>query len=687
MAASQSVWGIDIGQCSLKALKLRQGDSSLEVEQFEMIEHGTMLSQPDVDAPSEIQATLREFLSRQSISDSTVCVSVLGQSSFTRFVKLPPVEEKRIPDIVRFEAEQQIPFPINEVTWRYQTFQDDDSPEVEAGIFAMKQVDIAQMLSYFHMAEMDVDVVQMAPLALYNTMMYDGFSAADGATMLADVGADKTHLVVADGSRLWTRTIPIGGNNFTQALVKSFKLSFEKAEKLKRTAAQSKYARQIFQVMRPIFADLVQEIQRSIGYYTSMNRESRFTQLVGMGNGFYLPGMQKYLEQNLNMPVKRAGSFHRLSCEHEAFKASAASFAVAYGLALQGMDQATIHTNLLPETILRQRIWGKKKPWFAAAAASLVIAAGAYGVANVGDRDKFEEPASVQNRDEASVIAKRLSEYRAQSRKNQRDLTKDKAKISENLSYRQYAMVWPEIDSRVSDAVQSRLLSKTEQRIVARFAASTPEDQVADAKKVRSDCAKLMLAGLLPATGPSTKGMPPTLREQLIAEVKSHRRDLRRLLILEQQDSVYMRDLRVKLDESGRPVAETGNSEGSSSRRNRRQSSRGTSPRGFRITMRLRTPLQVKSAATLSAELKHAIAGSFDDSELVSLRGKIDSKAETIKKKGRTPVRSGGKATPGTITDPDPLFPDESIGKDTVFTLIFDVVVNSEAISGEKSGK
>ena len=679
MAASQSVWGIDIGQCSLKALKLRQGDSSLEVEQFEMIEHGTMLSQPDVDAPSEIQATLREFLSRQSISDSTVCVSVLGQSSFTRFVKLPPVEEKRIPDIVRFEAEQQIPFPINEVTWRYQTFQDDDSPEVEAGIFAMKQVDIAQMLSYFHLAEMDVDVVQMAPLALYNTMMYDGLNAADGATMLADVGADKTHLVVADGSRLWTRTIPIGGNNFTQALVKSFKLSFEKAEKLKRTAAQSKYARQIFQVMRPIFADLVQEIQRSIGYYTSMNRESRFTQLVGMGNGFYLPGMQKYLEQNLNMPVKRAGSFHRLSCEHEAFNASAASFAVAYGLGLQGLDQATIHTNLLPESILRQRIWGKKKPWFAAAAASLVIAAGAYGVANVGDLNKLEEPASLQQKDEASVIAKRLSEYRAQSRKNQGDLSKDLAKIAENLSYRQYATVWPEIDSCISTAFQSCLLATSEQNIVKGFATATPEGKAKLAKKVRGDFAKLTLAGLLPATAPSEEGTPLTLREQLIAEVKSHKRNVRRLLLVEQQDSVYMRDLRQKLSDSGQIVAETPNA-GS------RYRAKETAPRGFRITIRLRTPLQVKLAATLSAELKKAIRYSLEGSQVVSLLGEVDStteKTRTAKPTGRR----GARATIKTIAHPDPLFPDESIDKDTVFTLIFDVEVNPEAMSGKKSGK
>ena len=74
---------------------------------------------------------------------------------------------------------------------------------------------------------------------------------------------------------MWTRTIQIGGNNFTEALVRAFKLSFPKAEQHKRTAASSKYARQIFQAMRPVFADLVQEIQRCIGFYTSLHRETR----------------------------------------------------------------------------------------------------------------------------------------------------------------------------------------------------------------------------------------------------------------------------------------------------------------------------------------------------------------------------------------------------------------------------
>ena len=377
MARAKSVWGVDIGQCALKALKLSDVDGQFQVEAFEVIEHPENLRGPEADRSEVFTHALGQFLARNDVSSSAVAVAVPGQSSFMRFVKLPPVEPKRIPSIVRFEAEQQIPFPIGEVIWRWQTFHDPDSPDVEVGIFAMKRIEISEMLAMMAFSSLKVDLVQMAPLALYNFMCADDQLAPEGATLLADVGTDKTDLVVADGPRIWTRTIQIGGNNFTEALVRAFKLSFGKAESLKRTAATSKYARQVFQAMRPVFADLVQEIQRSIGYYTSLHRESRFKRVLGLGNGFRLPGLQKFLEQNLNIPVVKIDSFNAPvlapSLSEPTFTENILSFGVAYGLAIQGLSEARVATNLLPDEVVRKRLWGRKRPWFAAAAAALLV--------------------------------------------------------------------------------------------------------------------------------------------------------------------------------------------------------------------------------------------------------------------------------------------------------------------------
>ncbi len=380
MAIAQTIWGIDVGRCALKAIRVRMGSNGkVDVLAAEHIEHAKILTQPDADRTELIGAALEKFLSRSDISKDQVVVSVPGQHTLSRFSKLPPVAPKRIPDIVRYEADQQIPFDMDEVIWDYQTFQDEDSPDIEVGIFAMKRELIREHLLHFEQASIEPIAVQAGPLAVYNAAHFDGLLAAD-TTILLDLGAESTDLVIATLHNLWTRTIPIGGNNFTEALVKSFKLSFSKAENLKRTAGTSKYTRQIFQAMRPVFADLVQELQRSIGFYSSTHRDSNVERVVGVGNALKLPGLQKYLQQNLGLPVVVPKSFNKLApvegAQVTVVKEELLSFAVAYGLALQGLEATKVNTNLLPAEIAKQVVWRKKRPAFGAAAACLLLAGG-----------------------------------------------------------------------------------------------------------------------------------------------------------------------------------------------------------------------------------------------------------------------------------------------------------------------
>jgi type IV pilus assembly protein PilM len=306
MPSAKTVWGIDVGQCALKALRLQWRDGKLRALGFDVIEHAKILSQPDADEQALIRSALGKFTSRNSLKGSTIVISVPGQASFTRFIKLPPVETKKIPEIVRYEARQQIPFNLEDVVWDYQTIAKPATAgprEVEVGIFAMKKDIVNDYVSDFLAMRIEPDVVQMAPVALYNYLRYDKKEGA-GATLLMDVGAENTNLVIADGERVWIRNVPIGGNNFTNALAREFKLPFSKAENLKRHAAESKHSRQVFQAMHPIYGDLLTEVQRSIGYYTSLHRDSRVERVVGLGNSFRLPGLGKYISQNLGVDVQ-----------------------------------------------------------------------------------------------------------------------------------------------------------------------------------------------------------------------------------------------------------------------------------------------------------------------------------------------------------------------------------------------
>ena len=378
MATPRFAWGIDIGNRALKAVKVVREDDRLRVDDFRFIEHETILSQAGDNRDELVQNALRHFVERTNFKGGVAAVGVSGSSSFARFVKLPPVEDKKIPEIVRFEAIQQIPFPLEDVEWSYQLFRQEDNPEVEVGIFAMRRELVNEHIKQFTDFDLNVQTVQMHPLAVYNALEYD-HRLDDGTAMIIDVGAESTDLIIASKSSIWMRSIPIGGNNFTESLVKAFKLSFTKAEDLKRNAATSKYARQIFQAMRPVFADLVAEVQRSIGFYASVHRESRILKIIALGGTFRLPGLQKYLHQNLQLPVEKLDGFGSGAPGDPKSAASMEenllSVVGAYGLAIQAMGEGTVTSSLLPKAIQKERLWQEKVPWFATAAALFIAGA------------------------------------------------------------------------------------------------------------------------------------------------------------------------------------------------------------------------------------------------------------------------------------------------------------------------
>jgi len=383
--AAKTAWGIDVGNCTLKAIKLADGPDGVEVLDFAVVEHKKILSQPDLNTQERnelIDQALTTFLEEHDLGNSSVVVSVSGHSSFARFIKLPPVESKRIPELVRYEAIQQIPFDINDVEWDWQTFQNPDNPDIEVGIFAIKRDLVLKALQPFTQADCVINTVQMAPMALYNFLMYDQKHLrtpdANEAIITLDIGAENTDLIIADGIHVWQRSIPIGGNQFTAAIQKAFKLSFPKAEAIKRTASTSKYARQIFRAMRSVFADLAAEIQRSLGFYSSGKRDVQFREVLALGNAIKLPGLVKFLQQSLSLPVKRLDSFELLKLSSEVsvtqFAAHLPTLGVAYGLALQEIGLGQINVNLLPREVIRQTLWQRKRRWFVAACAVFVLA-------------------------------------------------------------------------------------------------------------------------------------------------------------------------------------------------------------------------------------------------------------------------------------------------------------------------
>jgi type IV pilus assembly protein PilM len=395
MARGSYVWGIDIGKSALKALRCRMSDDpkKLEAVAFEYIEYPMILTQAEADPVELVRSALEQFIGRHDLKGDMVAVSVPGNLGLSKFIKLPPIETKKIPDIVKYEARQQIPFPLEQVVWRWQRLAGGMVEEsgfvfdAEVALFAMKREQVFKALAPLEQAGIHVDVLQLTPIALANMAIFD--QLPDPSTLdpdqhapsvaLVSVGVDSTDLVVTNGRRIWQRSIPAGGSNFTRSLVQGMKLTFSRAETLKRNAVKAEDPKAVFKTMKPVFNEFASELQRSLNYFTGTDKTATISKVLLMGNATKLRGLTDFVAQQLQLDVQRLDKFNGLEgaavLSSPVFREHQLAFGTAYGLALQAAGAAAISTNLLPDEIVRDRIIESKKPWAVGALVGLLGAA------------------------------------------------------------------------------------------------------------------------------------------------------------------------------------------------------------------------------------------------------------------------------------------------------------------------
>jgi type IV pilus assembly protein PilM len=390
----QHVWGIEIGQSSLKALRCHLEGDQVVADTFDFIEYPKILSQPDAEPEALIKDALGQFLSRNDLAGATrIAVSVPGQSGLSKFFKPPPVEVKKIGDIVRYEAKQQIPFDLKDVIWDYQQMEgaqieDGYALESEVGLFAMKKEAVFRALKPYREQGIDIDLVQLAPMSIYNMVAHERFAESMATeefdpdrppknSVVLSIGTDTSDLLITNGFRVWQRSVPIGGNHFTRQLTKDLKLTFSKAEHLKKNAMQADDPKLVFQAMRPVFNEMVIEIQRSLNYYKLQNKKAELDGMLVMGNTAKMPGLLQFLNKNLSMDVDLYDKYPKLTGNEvlgaQQFKENAAAYGVVYGLCLQLLNRGPMHTNLLPKDIVLDRVIRDKKPWAVGALSLLLV--------------------------------------------------------------------------------------------------------------------------------------------------------------------------------------------------------------------------------------------------------------------------------------------------------------------------
>jgi type IV pilus assembly protein PilM len=312
----KTAWGIDIGRSAVKAVQLGTVKGS---EQFTVLtaKRVPIVGNGDSDsgARSAIEAAVKAFLDETDLSANAVCVSFPTRRMVNRMFDLPPVDAKKIPEIMQYEVKQHIPLPLDIVAWDYQVLESTVEKTKEASVeirpvalFGAKLEDVHALLAPFAERKITVDVLQSDCAALHNFCEYEQYlptgdkptetqAAADSRPVLAvlEIGASSSNVVVTDGHTFSTRGVALGGNDFSRALAKRFQLSWQQAEKLKNNPTAAPHLHPIYEAWLPIFERLLAETWQPIDHYLLEDNRRRKFKLLITGGSVRLHGLLKYL--------------------------------------------------------------------------------------------------------------------------------------------------------------------------------------------------------------------------------------------------------------------------------------------------------------------------------------------------------------------------------------------------------
>jgi type IV pilus assembly protein PilM len=364
MATFNTVWSIDLGKASLKAVKLRRERNNIEILAVDKIDYPVGAN--GVDTVQQAKEALNAFKVRQDVREPVI-VAHPGQGTFSRFIKVPAFEAKKLNEMVKYEASQQIPFPLEEVIWDYHLINRDYLPgeEREVGIFAVRKEAIDDFLLDFTHEGLAVEGLSLGYLGLINYVYYD--LAPQEPSIVLDIGATHTDLVLIDGKRFWIRALPHSGNDINKAIMERFKLSFHEAEKLKLESgkAQQQAVKIFSAVIQPKLKELVGEIQRSSGYYRSQAGDVKFQKLYLLGSGSKIFGIKKYLAEQLGIQVERVTTIRHFRVSRDVdlklLQSELPAFATAFGSALQGVGAGVCRVDLIPQEEKLHKEFNRKK--------------------------------------------------------------------------------------------------------------------------------------------------------------------------------------------------------------------------------------------------------------------------------------------------------------------------------------
>lgn len=357
-----------------------------------------LAADPSTDASREgqLKIALDELVAKVGWTGRQVSCAVPSQGVFARFVSIPKVEGDKVGQMLYFEAQQNVPYPIEDVSWGYQILPEHEEGKLGALLLATKldQLDIAT--NALKSAGLAPDHIDASPVALYNALRFN-YPDLQSCTLLIDIGARTTNLLFVEGDRLFIRTLPVGGSTITSAMQKRFEgRAFRQVEEFKRAegfipppgnyaGAANADAAEAGKIARTVMTRIHNEITRSITFYRTSQRGSAPMRVLLSGGGASMPYTLEFFNEKLSLPIEFFNPLRRVtigaSVDSQALGTFAHRLGECTGLALRTIiGDCPLEIELESPTLVSEKKAAARHIPLAAVAALLVAGLGLTGL-------------------------------------------------------------------------------------------------------------------------------------------------------------------------------------------------------------------------------------------------------------------------------------------------------------------
>jgi len=473
MAALRKILVLDLGMQSLRLAEFSKSpEGGLRLLRGARRE---FLLDPALDTsrPEQIGGALKEILREWKLKSGELVCVLPSHTVFTRVVPLevPGGSAGNVDAIVRFEAHQNIPFPLEEVVWDYVTMGETGTGAVNVVFVAVKRDLLEAIGQAISAAGLGIASVTVAPLAMYDAFRFAGLPAPDAPTLLLDIGSRTTNMVIASQGSFFSRTIPSGGLAVSLAIAKDIHADLEEAERLKISRGSVGLGPGFEPPADPVEANLARitrqtllktqaDISRSLSYYRGTLGGKDPSRILLAGGMASMPYLSEFIREKFQKETGFFNPMEGITADEAAqpfLESHFNNMGELAGGALELFPERRTLINLLPPSVLRNQNLARRLPYLAGAAAIVIATLSVwYLFANYATKVTVQKSEEItQLSKQADAVAEKLRSLE----KKQEEIRKTSGELLNVVLLRE---VYPKIIAELAAKVPDRFLWITE---------------------------------------------------------------------------------------------------------------------------------------------------------------------------------------------------------------------------------